>query len=144
MKYTGIDFSESAIEYCKKNSEFEFICGDFIKTELQKYDLVYSHAVVDHVYDMDSFILKIVDACKKYAYITAYRGYFPDLPKHKMNWNDNDGCYYNDFSIKQIKEKFVGIGLKQNQYQIRALQVAQIGEDTDWQTIIEINKTIKE
>jgi hypothetical protein len=45
---------------------------------------------------------------------------------------------------KQIKEKFVGIGLKQNQYQIRALQVAQIGEDTDWQTIIEINKTIKE
>ena len=49
-QYTGIDISENAIEYCKNNSEFEFICGDFIKMNITKrYDLVYSHAVVDHV-----------------------------------------------------------------------------------------------
>lgn len=141
MKYTGIDFSKTAIEQCKKNSEFEFICGDFIKITLPtKYDLVYSHAVIDHVYDMDAFIVKVVDVCKKYAYVTAYRGYFPDLSKHKINWNDNDGCYYNDLSIKQIKEKFSEIGLKENQYKIRSIQIAQTGKDTDWQTIIEINK----
>ncbi len=35
MKYTGIDFSLSAVEYCQKNSNFDFITGDFIKMNLQ-------------------------------------------------------------------------------------------------------------
>ena len=84
MQYTGIDISQSAIDYCKKNSQYEFICGDFIKMDLnKKYDLVYSHAVVDHVYDIDKFISKIIVTTSKYAYITSYRGYFPDLKRHK-------------------------------------------------------------
>ncbi len=86
MYYTGTDISKDAIEFCKKNSSFNFIQGDFIKMELpQKYDLIYSHAVVDHVYDIDAFIEKIVKNCLKYAYINSYRGYFPELLKHKMN-----------------------------------------------------------
>jgi len=53
IKYTGIDISKIAIEYCKNNFDFEFICGNFIKLNIsQKYDLIYSHAVIDHVYDI--------------------------------------------------------------------------------------------
>ncbi|MEM3008236.1 MAG: class I SAM-dependent methyltransferase [Candidatus Nitrosotenuis sp.] len=105
LKYTGLDISPQNIDFCKKHSDFDFICGDFIKLEMpQKYDLIYSHAVIDHVYDIDTFVSKICSLCKKYAYINAYRGYFPDLKKHKMIWRDDDGCYYNDISIIQIKE----------------------------------------
>ena len=46
LNYTGLDISKPNIEFCKQNSNFNFICGDIIKIDLaDKYDLVYSHAV---------------------------------------------------------------------------------------------------
>ena len=141
MEYTGTDISETAIKQCKKNSSFEFIVGDFLKLDFtKKYDLVFSHAVVDHVYDMDAFVLKIIKLTKQFAYITAYRGYFPELKKHKMNWNHEDGSYYNDFSIIEIKEKFKEIGLKESEFTIRSLKVDNQNDARDFQTIIEIHK----
>ena len=141
-EYTGTDISETAIKQCKQNSSFEFIAGDFLKLNFtKKFDLVFSHAVVDHVYDMDAFVLKIVELTKQFAYITAYRGYFPELKKHKMNWNNDDGSYYNNFSIIQIKEKFNEIGLKDSEFSIRSLKVDDQNDALDYQTIIEIHKT---
>lgn len=120
LKYTGLDISQDNIDYCKKNSHFNFICADLIKIEIsEKYDLVYSHAVVDHVYDIDMFIAKLCTLCKKYAYINAYRGYFPDLKKHKMTWRNDDGCYYNDVSTIQLKETLLRNGLKEDEFVIR-------------------------
>ena len=56
LQYTGVDFSPTNIEYCEKQSKFNFIAGDFIKMDVnQQYDLVYSHAVIDHVHDIDVF-----------------------------------------------------------------------------------------
>ena len=73
MEYTGIDISPSAVNYCKENSKFLFICDDFIKINLEKnFDLVYSHAVVDHVYDIDAFISKIIDHTNHHAFINSY------------------------------------------------------------------------
>jgi len=142
IEYTGTDISETAIKQCKQNSSFEFIAGDFLKLNFtKKFDLVFSHAVVDHVYDMDAFVLKIVELTKQFAYITAYRGYFPELKKHKMNWNNDDGSYYNNFSIIQIKEKFNEIGLKDSEFSIRSLKVDDQNDALDYQTIIEIHKT---
>ena len=137
IDYTGLDIAKEAIEYCKNNSDFNFICGDLIKMEItQKYDLVYSHAVIDHVYDIDAFLSKLILMCKKYAYINAYRGYFPNLKKHKMTWRDDDACYYNDLSINQIKEALLKNGLKEDEFIIRPqednLEVKQ--------TVIEITK----
>ncbi len=142
IEYTGTDISETAIKQCKQNSSFEFIAGDFLKLNFtKKFDLVFSHAVIDHVYDMDAFVSKIVELTKKFAYITAYRGYFPELKKHKMNWNNDDGSYYNDFSIIQIKEKFNEIGLEDSEFSIRSLKVDDQNDALDYQTIIEIHKT---
>ena len=138
LEYTGIDFSETNIEYCKNNSTFNFISGDFIKMKVeQEYDLVYSHAVVDHVYDIDGFIMNLVRSCKKFAYINAYRGFFPNLEKHEMKWRDDDNCYYNKISIKQIKKLLIENQLSENQFSIRP----QKNEDMSEQFVLEIDKT---
>ena len=63
LQYTGNDFSENNIKNLKKRSKFNFIAGDFIKMDMnQTYDLVFSHAVIDHVYDIDAFLLNIVNS----------------------------------------------------------------------------------
>ena len=103
----------------------------------QEYDLVYSHAVVDHVYDIDVFIMNLVKSCKKFAYINAYRGFFPDLQKHEMKWRDDDNCYYNKISIKQIKKLLIENQLPENQFSIRA----QKNDDMSEQFVLEIDKT---
>jgi SAM-dependent methyltransferase len=141
IDYTGIDISESAIEYCKQNSDFNFICGDFLKMDLKEhYDLVFSHAVIDHVYDIDKFIEKAVSISNNYVFINSYRGYFPDLEKHNMNWNRAEGCYYNDISIKQIRKILQKIGLNENQFTIKSQKSGQKDVNVDTQTIIEISK----
>ena len=138
LEYTGIDFSETNIEYCKNNSTFNFISGDFIKMDLgEKFDLVYSHAVVDHVYDIDIFVKNLVKSCKKFAYINAYRGFFPELEKHEMKWKDDDNCYYNKISLKQIDRLLLDNGITKNQFKIRS----QSNGDEDEQLVIEIDKT---
>ena len=128
-KYVGIDISETAIDHCKKNSPFEFFSGDFLKMNLieefskrnlpKEYDLVYAHGVIDNVYDIELFLRIFLKCCKKYGYIHSCRGYHPNLEKHKMNWRDEDHCYYNDISIKQIKKFFLNNGLTQDEFNIR-------------------------
>ena len=137
--YTGIDFSQENIHYCKKNSQFRFISGDFITMDInEKFDLVFSHAVLDHVYDIQKFISKIVQVTKKFAYINTQMGYFPDLKKHKMKWNDDDHCYYNDLSVIQLKENLLKAGLKDDEFVIRSQKSGRSGYEI--QTVIEIDK----
>jgi len=139
VQYTGIDISPSAIDFCKKNSNFEFICGDLLKMNLEmKYDLVFSQSVIDHVYDIDLFITKIANATEKYAYVSSYRGYFPDLKKHKMEWRDDDGCYYNDIAVSQIKNALLESGLQEDEFVIRTQETGQKGLEIG--TVIEINR----
>jgi len=140
-KYTGIDFSKPNIEFCKKNSIFEFIQGDFLKMNLdKKYDLVYSHAVIDHVYDIDEFLRRIVKVCGKYAYVNAYRGFFSDLNDHKMHWQDDDGCYYNDLSLKKTKTILLDNGLSEDEFLIRKQENKDLNGKIWNETVIEITK----
>ena len=137
FRYLGFDISQDAIEYCKRNSPFEFRCGDFIKNEFdEKFDLVFSHAVIDHVYDIDSFLEKIVKTTKKFAFINSYRGYFPNLVQHKMKWRDDQACYFNDISISRVKEVLLNSDLSEDEFVVRP-------QDNGYgvmQTTIEITK----
>jgi SAM-dependent methyltransferase len=138
-QYTGIDISESAIEYCKRNSHFEFLCGDFIKMNIpKKYDLVYSHAVIDHVYDIEAFLSKVVDVIAKYGYINSYRGYFPELREHRKLWDGHNGIYFNNLSVIQLKETLLRNGLSQDEFIIRPQQSGQEEKNVNIQTVIEI------
>ena len=142
-RYTGIDISETNIDFCKKNSDFEFICCDLIKTDLGKtYDLVFSHAVIDHVYDIDAFLTKLVKACKKYAYINSYRGYFPELKKHQMEWRESDKCNYNNISIIQVRKVLLENGLTEKEFTIRSQKSGQTQPNLDNQLVIEIMKAV--
>lgn len=141
LKYTGTDFSKNAIEYCKNNSKFEFINGDFIKMEIKtQYDLVFSHAVIDHVYDIDIFLTNLIKSCKKFAYINSYEGYFPNLDKHKMKWRDEDNCYYNHISIKQIRKSLLENGLSEKEFIIRKQKSGQTSKNVETQLVIEIQR----
>ena len=123
MDYTGIDISESAIELCKEKSDFNFICGDILKINLgKKFDLVFSHAVVDHVYDINLFFTKIVSLSKKYAYVSAYNGFFPDLAKHEMKYFKNEGYYLNKLSVKEIKDTLIRNGLYEKEFKIELIK----------------------
>lgn len=141
MKYTGIDISDSAIDYCKQNSSFEFFCGDFIKMDFtKKFDLVFSHAVIDHVYDIESFLRKIIEISNKYVYVNAYRGYFPNLANHKMKFDGYEGCYFNDLSVKKLNELLLNLGYDKNQFSISPQKSGQKEKNLDIQTLILINK----
>ena len=141
LEYIGIDFSSANIEYCKDHSEFNFLVGDFIKMNVnKKYDLVFSHAVIDHVYDIETFLLNLVKSCKKFAYINSYIGYFPNLDNHKRRWHDDDHCYYNTISVKQIEKSLQEFGLSNNQFVLRS-QKANEKNTNNIQLVIEIDKT---
>ena len=144
IEYTGIDFSKTNIEYCGNKSKFNFIQGDFIKMEIQtQFDLVFSHAVVDHVYDIDVFLTNLIKSCKKYAYINSYRGFFPDLDKHEMKWRDEDNCYYNNISIKQVHRLLLENGLSGKEFIIRKQKSGQTQKDLEFQLVIEIERNSK-
>lgn len=135
--YLGIDVSKSAIKYCKNNSDFEFICDDFSELEInRKFDLVYSHGVINHVSNIDLFLKKSIEITKKYAYIQASHGYFPELDEHKMIWAKNEGIFNTDLSIKQTKETLKKYGLKNDEFVIRPQETGS--EETS--TVIEITK----
>jgi trans-aconitate methyltransferase len=141
LEYIGIDFSSANIEYCKDHSEFNFLVGDFIKMNVnKKYDLVFSHAVIDHVYDIETFLLNLVKSCKKFAYINSYIGYFPNLDNHKRRWHDDDHCYYNTISVKQIEKSLQEFGLSNNQFVLRSQKANEKNTDNT-QLVIEIDKT---
>lgn len=123
-QYTGLDLSPKSIEICKKNTNFDFICGDFLKQNFdKKYDLVFSFDVVDHVYDIDLFFRKIVQSTKKYAYVNSYRGFFPDMTEHKTTYRDHEGIYMNDVSAKKIESILLAEGLDKSEFKIRSQKV---------------------
>jgi ubiquinone/menaquinone biosynthesis C-methylase UbiE len=144
LQYTGNDFSENNIENLKKRSKFNFIAGDFIKMDMnQTYDLVFSHAVIDHVYDIDTFLSNVVKSCKKYAYVTSYEGYFPDLDNHKMNWRDEQNCYFNNISVKQIEDLLLKNDLNKNQITLKSIKDSyKHTTESPTQLVIEIDKTV--
>lgn len=140
-EYEGVDFGSPAIEFCRKHSDFKFHLGDFITMKLdKKYDLVFSHAVIDHVYDIEAFLSKIVQVCNKYAFISSYRGYFPDRKKHVMLWDNQMGCYFNDLSPEEIKKHLLKCGLSADEFVIRGQKGENLQDGIDEETIIEIHR----
>jgi len=138
--YTGLDISQKCIDYCNENSNFNFICADFIKYPLdKKFDLIFSFDVIDHVNDVEQFLINIVNSVKKYAYIVAYVGYFPDLEQHSRRWDDKDGIYFNSLSVNNLKKNLIDYGLSKEEFIIRS-QLQGFGDSKHTETIIEITK----
>jgi SAM-dependent methyltransferase len=106
-RYVGVDISETAIisAHEKRGTPIHvFECMDYIadkQLDGMKFDLVFSHSVIDHVYNINEFIRKLFNNTAKYLWITCYNGYFNDLGEHV--YEPYDGFYINKISIPRIK-----------------------------------------
>jgi SAM-dependent methyltransferase len=143
--YTGFDISEKEIAWCKVNRAFAgraFICGDFISDGARlcreepsqgleaRDDLVFSHAVIDHVYDAEAFVDALVKQSKGWLYLTAYRGWFPKQDEHVYHWDDATTCYYNDLSSSKLLTQLHFLGCTNVQVMPFATGKAEIPQET--------------
>jgi SAM-dependent methyltransferase len=116
-RYMGFDFSQKEIDWCLANRSQagrDFLCGDFIdpaQRPRENFDLVYSHAVVDHVYDIEAFIIACANQCKAggWIYLTSYRGWFPGIARHVYAWDEWTTCFYNSISPERVQQQLTKI-----------------------------------
>ena len=145
-KYTGLDLSSKSLEIAKNNfTQGEFICDDFIKSEIGEYDLIISFDVIDHVYNPNKFLEKIITLSKKYSYVRSYRGFFPNLKQHKMDYRSNEGIYLNNLSISELEGICIKNNLSKEDFKIyKQLPREKILYDSDfgrvWNHSDEVNK----
>ena len=88
-----------------QNCKAEYITNcDFIDYDVsEKFDLVFSHAVIDHVKNPNEFILKSIYQSKKWVFHSIYRGFTYNL-KHGKPSLDKHGYIYNSLSFYELKE----------------------------------------
>jgi len=111
--YTGIDISKSAIKIARKNSEFKFIVGDFMKMDIQeKFDLVYSFGVIYHVPNVNDFIEKIIHQSNKFTYTITRHDKTINNNEHEMTYAKNEGIFNTQLSIEQIKKQLTILNVK--------------------------------
>ena len=117
--YMGIDISQESIAWCKKNypeDKARFIAADVIQnTPDVKAEMVFSHAVIDHVYDIDGFIKGLAKLSSKWVYISAYFGWYPELQAHEQTWREADTCFYNKLSVEKVRGCLQSLGAKEIQ-----------------------------
>ena len=65
---------------------------------------------------------------------------FPELTNHKMKWDEYHACYFNDISIKKIRELLLQKGLDESEFLIRSQESGQKDENVGIQMVIEITK----
>lgn len=112
--YTGHDVSEKEIAWCQEHKVLpgvSFVSGDFITDlTLGRFDLVFAHAVIDHVYDADAFLARMVRAATRWVYVTAYKSWNPQLQAHRYAWDEKSTCFYNDLSPDRLREQLARLG----------------------------------
>ncbi|MHC4453803.1 MAG: class I SAM-dependent methyltransferase [Planctomycetota bacterium] len=60
IKLTGIDYKNNSSE-----EGINFLCGDIFDTELtEKYDVIISLAVIEHIWDVQAYIKRLSELCK--------------------------------------------------------------------------------
>jgi hypothetical protein len=115
-RYVGYDISEKEISWCRlhrKNPRHEYATGDFIQDGIREtFDVVFSHAVIDHVYDVDALVSAMVGASRHWIYLNSYRGWFPHLKDHAYHWADEHHCYYNDISPRRLARLLARLGCR--------------------------------
>jgi len=113
-RYVGMDLSGKEAEWCRQNhpnQKHAYITGDVIQEQPEeKFDVVFSQGTIDNSYDMDAMLRAMVSCSKGWIYLTAYRGWFPDLPEHRYTWSEDTTCFYNDISPEIVREVLESLG----------------------------------
>lgn len=137
-RYMGFDFSQKEIDWClanRKQAGRDFLCGDFIdpaQRPRENFDLVFSHAVIDHVYDIDAFVLACLAQCRAggWLYMTSYRGWFPAIERHVYAWDDWTTAYYNSVAPERVRRQLLRMGCQNVEVAPQATGKPEIPEET--------------
>jgi len=102
-----------------KNLKSNYVINaDFLEYESKhKFDLVFSHAVIDHSEKPNEFLLKSIKLAKKYVFHSVYRGLQRQSIRHLPPIIDKDNYVYNQLSEFEIKRV-----LKNYNYILRKLE----------------------
>lgn len=116
VRFVGVDLAQNVVDWCRENyhnPKHEFRAEEVIEAHPEKeFDLVFSQGTIDNVYDMNGFLQAAVLASRKWVYLTAYRGFFPDLEKHRYEFSPTEGVYYNDISPFEAYSTLRGMGCR--------------------------------
>lgn len=103
-KHKDLFQNYTSIEINQKIKASYIINSDFMNyKEPKKYDLVFSHAVIDHIKRPNEFILKSIKLAKKWVYHSIYRGCVYSS-KHQKPTIDRDGYLYNNLSLYELDD----------------------------------------
>jgi len=113
VDYMGIDISMSAINEALKINPDRFFCKDFLSMNIdKKFDLVFSHSVVDHTPNIEEFFRKSIKISKQFVYHSAYQSISNSSNKHISRYEPSWAIFYNTISISKIKELANEMGCK--------------------------------
>lgn len=134
--YTGNDISEKEIAFCRETyPSHRFFVSDVVaEPPIGPFDLVFSHAVIDHVYDIDRFLVNLAKPTAKHLYVSSYRGWFPRLESHVYDWYEEATCYNNSISSSQARRALQGSGFAT--IEIFPVYVGNTADDIPLETVI--------
>jgi SAM-dependent methyltransferase len=136
LDYNGTDISEKEIAFCKQRyGQTKFFVSDIIQhTPTTSYDVVFSHAVIDHVYDMNAFLTKLAQLSRGWFYVSAYLGWFPSLSGHLYEWRPEVTCYHNRLSPDEARRNLEASGSRE--VQIFPVYIGNKFDNIDLETVI--------
>ena len=106
LRYVGVDLTRN-VEWCRANRtapSHAYLDVDFIGAPLaERCDVVMSSGTMDNVYDVDALLRAMVSSSRRWVYLTAYRGWFPDLDEHRYTWSPEHSCFYTDVSPRRLE-----------------------------------------
>lgn len=134
LRYLGVDIDQRSVDWCRQhrnNPKHAYECRDFISDPLpQRYDLVMSSGTVDNVYDVDAFLAAMIKASRGWIYLTAYRGWFPELDAHRYTWSEEHQCFYTDVSPTALESTLTRLGCTEVTVEPRATDRGDIPAET--------------
>jgi SAM-dependent methyltransferase len=135
--YYGADISEKEIAHCQwsyENGPSRFFVADAIQDDLRgPYDLVFCHAVVDHVYDINLFLQKLARASTSRLYVSSYRDWSPRLQTHEYVWYEPCTSYLNRLSPDETRRALSEVGCAE--VEVFPLFVGNQADNLPWETI---------
>ena len=114
IDYYGADLSEKEVQYCREKyglpADRFFVLDVIAQTPERTFDVVFSHAVIDHVYDINTFLAQLAKLTLHHLYISAYLNWFPRHMQHEYKWLEHVTCYHNAISPAEARMVLLDAG----------------------------------
>jgi SAM-dependent methyltransferase len=120
-RFIGVDLEPRSIAWCtenRANPAHSYHCRDILQPGVadelaaMQPDFVFSSGTIDNTWTIDGYLAALARITNGWLYVTAYRGWFPDLPRHRYMWEPTSGAYYNDLSPNAIRSQLSSLGFK--------------------------------